>query len=246
MKRTLFIIATVLAISFGSYKSIQAGIADYNAKSLSLFRASDLYVRNQVVLLNSEQGSCTGVQVVAPSGHVYILTASHCKSLLVSNSMRTTTEGGVTSMSSFIKEDGVSDLMLLSSNISTGVFIAADNYPHQHVHTLTHGHGFPTYRTDGELLRIDRVQVILFEANESNMSECSNMPKLELIGAPGLGMYCIMSTYQMMTTAAITPGSSGGPILDASGSLVGIASATNGNFSAFVTLKDIQNFLSDY
>lgn len=246
MKRTLFIIATVAIIFTIGYKEVKAGRADYEARSLSLFRASDLFVRNQVVLLESDQGGCTGVQVIGPSGHVYTLTASHCKPLLIGDKMKAITESGITYLVSLIAEDPSSDLLLLSSDSPTGVFVANEIFQHQKVHTLTHGHRMPTYRTDGELLDVQKVAVVLFDANESNVQQCSNMPKLQLVGVPGLGMYCMMETYQMMATAGIIPGSSGGPLLDASGNLVGIASATNGSFSAFVTLSDIKTFLKDY
>jgi len=55
-----------------------------------------------------------------------------------------------------------------------------------------------------------------------------------------------MSTKQLVSTARIIPGSSGGPLLNSANELVGIASATDGEISSFVALSDIQHFLKSF
>lgn len=213
-------------------------------KVIEQYHATDKFIREQVVMLDGNHNSCTGVQVVAPSGKIYTLTASHCRSLLTDNAVGATYENAEGDLIYYVEEDPQSDLLLLSSNHNLGVFVASKIYAHQKVHTLTHGMHLPTYRTDGALLSIQLVQVALFPLTTENMKECMNAPKLKIyLGDPF--PLCLMTTYDQMATALVRPGSSGGPLLNSAGDLVGIVSAAADGISAFVTLDDIKRFLKD-
>lgn len=211
-------------------------------------RASDTYIRDRVVKLQSKLGSCSGIQVKAPSGHSYILTAAHCRLLVdaTDNSIEVVDEYGIVRKESFIEEDAKSDLMLITNSRNGDIEVAKSVSAHQHLHSLTHGAGFPTYRTDGELLSVRPVQIGMFEiVSKQDEDKCMSMPKYAIITDMMFGeSICILSVNQLFTTVPVVPGSSGGAILDESGSLTGIVSATDGRFSTIVTLDDIHAFLS--
>jgi trypsin-like peptidase len=201
---------------------------------------SDSYVRNRVVQLHLNGSSCSGVQVIAPSGKAYVLTAGHCRGLVEQGKVEATDEHNTKYYLDFIKEDPNSDLMLLSSPNDSGVSIAHNIYLHDHVHAMTHGKGFPTYRTDGEALSLNKTEFAEFEIKSLEDIAACLLPKNKISQEDAS---CRVLTVEMVATASIVPGSSGGPLLDDSGSLVGIASCTDGYFGSFVSLADIRKFM---
>lgn len=221
-------------------------IAAYSAISgLQHYRASDSYLRDRVVKLQSEQGSCSGIQVEAPSGKAYILTAAHCR-ILVDKEGHTTAinEQGEKRQVDFIAEDENSDLMLLTSGDDKAVSVGNNIHKHEKVHTITHGRGHDAYRTDGEA--IEEALTLIGVSVITDMEEfvaCIKQPKYTVV--PTLeGMVCAIYTPQNYTTAHVVPGSSGGPLFNSDGELIGIVSATSGDgFSTFVRLSDIKSFL---
>ena len=209
-------------------------------------RKSDVFAREQVVKLVTDQGSCTGVEITAPSGRVYTLTARHCKILIQDDHVAAITEDGQKHFLKVISIDKNSDLMLLQGvDGYEGVHVAKQNHKYEGIHSMTHGHGKPTYRTDGLLLDEEVVQVLMgFIHDADDQAKCLSTPSASAMESP-FGTVCVMDLILTTTTAKIVPGSSGGPILDAAGSLVGIASATDseGMFSYLVRLSDIKDFL---
>lgn len=214
-------------------------------------KASDSYVRDAVVLLYGAGGSCTGVQVkLRESKKAFVLTAAHCLPLVEEGKINAKTESGEILSLKVLEEDTQADLLLLegSDQLST-VILATDAELHDRVHTVTHGAGAPAYRTDGELL--DEVEGGFIHAistsGASLPSECTSMPKYKLIVDPQSGStYCVLNVYSAAATAQAIPGSSGGPLLNEAGELVGIVSYGNPNiptFSYYVTQHDIEQFL---
>lgn len=234
---------------FTLFVFIVASIGIYGYKKYTI---SDMNLRSYIVKLHDDRGSCTGVEVKTNSGHLYILTASHCRSLVSTGSVLTEAEDKSVDAVHFIAEDPISDLMLLSprSDQKNGIKIADFDYTHEHVHTLTRGGGMPTYRTDGELLSIDSVSFPLnFIMTDEDKKACQQ-PK-NSIGKLDLGIFtidtlvCFMNVKEQFSNTLIVPGSSGGALLDDNGKLIGIASASGNDFYAFVLLSDIKNFLSN-
>lgn len=174
------------------------------------------FARDRVVMLIGRTGLCTGVEVMTKSRHRYTLTAKHCRVILEDNKVEAVLEDGSHATVEFVAVDPNSDLMILGPVGQKYMSIAEHTYPHEHIHTMTHGGGFPSYRTDGELLNEKEIRIdqLLLE---------------------------------MITTAPVIPGSSGGPYIDDSNHLVGIVSVYFGaGFSGMVRLKDIQAFLKLY
>lgn len=208
--------------------------------------ASDAYIRNRVVkLYHPERGQCTGVVVQGASGRNWVLTAAHCKVLIQDGRVLAEEQDGRISQMYLVAESPTSDLLLLSQDFPSysGVKIAKELKMYDKVHSITRGAGMPAYRTDGEALGMREVMfavgdIILLPEEEA---ACLITPKFKIM--PGIfgEKYCVMAMNEQVVTAKIVPGSSGGPLFNAKGELVGIASAsdTSEHFFYFVKLTDI-------
>ena len=211
-------------------------------------KTSDAYIRDRVVQLRGEHGACTGIQVEAPSGRVYTMTAAHCKAILADDmSVSSTDEAGDTKTIFMVDVDYDSDLMLMTSTSNKSIKVAKKTHRHQKIHTLTHGHMHETYRTDGELLEEDAAKVLVGPVESAeDMLACLAKPSNEVIVTP-MGPLCVHNIPEMMTTAIVYPGSSGGPALNDKGELIGIVSVTEGGtiYSGIVPLREILDFIKD-
>lgn len=202
--------------------------------------------RQEVVqLLDSEGSFCTGVEVIAPSGKVYTLTAAHC---IAGNSLSAKLDTGLPTEIKLIDEDPLSDLALYEGlKGSKGVQVASSPVViNDRVFALTHGARRPTYRSDGVSLKEGFVRAPMFEiTNRGALEECAALPKLEIhINGDTGEVTCVLATKEIATTARIVPGSSGGPLFNPYGRLVGIASIYNDDFGYFVRTEDIVRFLA--
>lgn len=213
---------------------------------------SDTYIIDRVVgLTNSDGGFCSGEQVTTESGQTYVLTASHClSSPLSKDPFVAKTEDGKEYMLNIIKEDPNSDLLLLEGipNLD-GLNIASSSWEREHVRTFTHGHRFDTYITDGVLIQKDVAsQVPLYmPKSEEELQKCRTMPKLGLIYIDFIdSLYCLLVSPTTAVTAMTAPGSSGGPMVDDRGDLIGVVSAGDGTYNYFVDLNDIKKFLHSF
>lgn len=205
--------------------------------------------KDKIVRIFSERGMCSGEQVHSPSGVDYILTAGHCRGLSdKSDVFSIKTEDGRILQRKLIAEDPNSDLLLIEGLPKTeGINIADRSYSSENITTLTHGNNFDTYMTKGVLIQMERVLApVTAVSSEEDKAKCSSMPK-NLVQEGMFGeAYCCLNVMEVVSTALIVPGSSGGAVLDSSMSLVGVVSAGDGKFGAFVSLKDIKAFLSNY
>jgi hypothetical protein len=215
----------------------------YGSWSLNTFyKTTDIYARNRVLKLFDVTGACSAVLVWAPSGKAYTLTAGHCRPEVHEGKIKARNESGQEYLLDFIAEDPTADLMLLSAPYQIGMDIAKNIGTHEPVHTMTHGRGMPSYRTDGEFLVLDLIEFALFPVvTVEDLVRCSG-PKYVVMQKEFETM-CGVQSFQSVTTARIVPGSSGGPLMNAWGELVGIASTTDDSFSTFASLADIHAFL---
>lgn len=211
--------------------------------SIKIFSGkSDASIRDSVVLIKSSKGQCSGVQVEAPSKVNYILTAGHCLSVSEDNKTFTiTSEDHKTTQRKILVEDPTSDLLLVEGLPGkSGLQIADISSRFEEVRTFTHGGGHDTYQTHG-LIIDTRMATALVGEGES----CPKMPKFQVVDTI-FGKLCILAVEETTITAPIIPGSSGGPVVDPRGDLIGIVSMGGDGLYYMVTLKDIKNFLNNY
>src|ERR1019366_2302284 len=146
-----------------------------------------------------------------------------------------------------IAEDDASVLLLLEGIPGLpGLEVATSVDMGDPVRTFTHGHGMPTYKTSGILLKSITTTVnqgmIL---TEEDAQACIDRPRRSIV--PGLfGSMCISTESETVSPAAVVPGSSGGMVVDDMGRLVGVVSATDGTFGFFVPLSDVKAFLAKF
>jgi hypothetical protein len=206
-------------------------------------------VKESVVKLTSAHEQCSGIQVKAPSGMTYILTAGHCKGIAdASGSILVMTEDKKQVQRKIIAEDPASDLLLLEGAPGVpGLDVASHDRRGQFIRTFTHGHGLDTYETDGILIGDLSIKI---PAEEIDLLECVKMPKYK---KETIDMFfgitadiCALEVTETVTNALIIPGASGGAAVDSRGHLIGICSATGGGLGYLVTLKDINKFLKGY
>lgn len=205
---------------------------------------TDQQLMNNTVLLVSESGSCSGVQIrIGSKKHTkrFVLTAGHCLPLAVDGKIKAITEHNKTYELFVLIEDQNSDLLVLSPVPGLkGVEIAKKAYRHEKIKTLTHGLGLPTYRTDGTLIGYRLAKYLAFEINsKEDEDHCNSMHKFMTVPTM-FGLVCVTSVVETTSTAMVVHGSSGGPVFDMQGRLVGIVSGNMESISFFVSLVDIQ------
>ena len=211
----------------------------------------NIFAREHSVFLEVPgRGSCSGVKIISPKGKFYILSAAHCALMLDEQhqSFRVTTEDKKVYSAYVISVNPSEDLLLLTDEKpTTGVFIARQSQLHEQVHTMTHGLGHANYRTDGEILETDTAQYAVFDIiSEAQKQECEKLPNTKIYSDFN-GSTCVATLVNQVTTARVSPGSSGGMVLNDEDELVGIVSGvdSSGQFSAIVPLSTIRLFLAD-
>lgn len=180
---------------------------------------SETEIRHKVVKIIGNGHGCSGEQIKAPSGTNYILTAGHCSAAIGTDGTAViTTEDGKQINRKVIAADTNSDLLLIEGLPGVeGLSIADHLVRFQHVRTFTHGAMLDTYKTEG---------IVVMEQH------------LEIMGA--------FSADEIGITAMVQPGSSGGPVVNDSGQLVGVVSASDAGIGWIVRIQDIKAFLSAY
>lgn len=235
MRKFIGAVFLLMAISF-------LALAKHNEAAM---KAEDSYIRDRVVMLEGKLGSCSGIEITANSGKHYILSAAHCTEISNNGKMEAIRENGSKFNPSIIKVDRVHDLLIMTSEDATGIRVGEHIYRHQHVRTLTHGGGMPTYRTDGEVLDEQEIKVMAFIIqSQQDEIRCKSVETRKVI--PGFFIfppYCEAKMKEVAVTAKIVPGSSGGPVLNDAGELIGIVSSSGGDFGYMVPLHDVKAFL---
>lgn len=193
------------------------------------------YQQNRILQLEGNNIGCTGTEVVAPSGKVVTLTAAHCQKQIADNHIGFIDESLSRGSLSVVAIDERLDLMLLEgTNKQLGFEVARKLAINDPIHTMTHGWSMPAYRTDGMVIGVNL---------EVDPPVCKS--SVDIAGFK-LGLNCSVPPKRTVTTAWVLPGSSGGPLLNEDGDLIGIVYALTGPFSYSVGLDDIKDFLKGH
>jgi hypothetical protein len=227
----------LLLVAFICTTVVSSGYIIYEKSTTS-------YIRQRMFMISSEKGLCSAVQVIDSKGNIVLLSAAHCAGLLQGGLAITTSETGRRSVSRLIKIDTNADLMIMTAITEDYINIASHSKIHEHVRAVTHGSGMASYQTEGELLEIMPIQIAKGEIqSDKDRETCLQDPRDTIVDTL-IGQMCMVSLPARVSTVKVVPGSSGGPVLNDSGELLGIVTACDSNeFSYFVTLKDIRKFL---
>lgn len=205
------------------------------------FPSTDVYIRDRVVMLQAQDFTCSGIQIITPHKKVYTLTAGHCyaPTLISIDEQHNKSRIKAVALSS-----DVIDLALFTAPNQKGIEIADADFEHEHIRTITHGGGHDAYTTDGELIEDKTVLVPI----DMSIDKCTKDKNHKITLSAQIGLVCGVYRTQTMSNAFTIHGSSGGAVVDDSGKLVGISDIiyADGLFSGFVRLSDIKEFLKDY
>src|ERR1019366_9353781 len=103
-KLSLYYISMLAVIFF-----LLAAFNFVHLRNVAANRAEDSYVRDRVLLVHSERGSCSGVRVKTPKGKTVVLTAGHCIELVEGGKVLSKDESGADELLSLVIEDPYSD-----------------------------------------------------------------------------------------------------------------------------------------
>lgn len=212
---------------------------------------SESTIRSKVVQLKGDKkGYCSGVQVQAPTGKNYILSAAHCSALQEDGTILVRTDDSRFIPRRVLEISPVTDLMLLEGMPDLkGIDVASNVEIGQHLRSFTHGAALDTYKTEGELIQEKMIDILIGLITSKEDEAACNLPKNKIVTLHtffGDLQACTLHLNMFVSTTKVVPGSSGGGIFDDKGRLVAIVSGGDDSFGVFVTLSDIQTFLSAY
>ena len=200
-------------------------------------------------------GGGTGFQVEAASGKSFVITNDHvCEVSTDKQTMVAIDESGNSYKLKILQKSDYSDLCILEgvpnlsglklgSNVSLGDIVEAVGHPS--LLPLTTAKGEVIAVTDVDILHAWIKEDIYMDGIDE--SECSK-PKNEITRSGGGRLACLDITkgaYQ--TNMVIRPGSSGSPVVNSWGNVVGVAFAGDRyNWGCFVSLNDLKHILSTY
>lgn len=209
------------------------------------------YVGSKTVMIKKDRSGGSGFFVKAPSGKTYILTNRHVCDLskdgtleiiLPSNSRQVT--------KNIIESYEHHDLCLVEGEGSyTGLDLASFLFTGQTIAIMGHPKLHPLTLSKGEYIGDKVIQVLLgYNIPEE---ECQGTVRQASFMSQFFGNFtmCIGEFYAGQITAYSRGGSSGSPIINFFGNVVGVlfAGNTGDQFESYIVLlDDVKNFLRDY
>jgi len=210
------------------------------------------YVGEKVVMLKAGRSGGSGSYVKAESGKTFILTNKHVCKISNDGYMKVFREDGSHATRKIIKMSAKYDLCLVdAAEDFDGLFVANKVAIGETIAIVGHPKLQPLTLSKGELIGYRNISV----ASRPNADgTCSSKPLLiidpELKDAfQKLFGYCVNIHYSGQTTAYSRGGSSGSPVIDFFGSLVGVLFAGNrqDQFESYIVpLASVKEFLSEF
>lgn len=191
------------------------------------------------------------MQVKAPSGAEYILTAGHCESLASNGTILASIKGKRPIPRRIIEVDANHDLMLLEALPAVPYVEVAKKQPGWEtvVTVISHGAGLNRYTATGELVEEKTVDVLDFIIDSPDKAKACQKPKYKTVKI-NLWFFeveaCVLHlNYTVTPMPLVVPGSSGAAALY-NNRLVGVVSAGGQGFAFLVPLSAIHAFLANY
>jgi len=216
------------------------------------------YVRNKVqkttVLVTNETKTRggSGAHVIAPSGKVYIITNAHVCNLSKDANIFITDNFGRTIPRRILEISNFTDLCLVESlpNYQGALKLGSDVRSGQIIAAVGHPILMPTTMSRGEIIGVKEVDVFDHIMDVFDKNDKCDLPKNRIIQIDtffGPITACFVHVKANLTTSVVLPGSSGSPMVDFYGNLVGVIFAGNqANWGLAITLADINLFLKPY
>lgn len=206
-------------------------------------------------------GGGTGFAVSGKSGNNYIVTNAHvCDDLpKIGTTQWAYITNGVIKISKRVLEiSKTTDLCIIEGIENVKPLKLAKSFVvGQEVHGIGHPELGPLTMTGGEINAVKDIWFVEYELNISSADKLCNAPKesksksekkfLSFLPAVEIDVCIVTVKDAINTTVLARPGSSGSPLIDSEGQVVGVLFAIDDKNWAFaVPLKHLQKLLSSY
>jgi S1-C subfamily serine protease len=204
-----------------------------------------------MVKKSPDSGGGTGFYIEAPSGKTYIVTNSHvCDHVTAADgTVLIETPEGNYMRRRVLEVSDKSDLCLIESLPNKdGLSLGSEPFVGQIVASIGHPALMPTTISRGEIVGQEDVYILSsLIASQEQFDECISKPKNKAI-AVFVFVACVTLTKDAyITNAVIQGGSSGSPVVNFWGNVVGVAfAADKANWARVVSLKDLKEFIKLY
>lgn len=155
-------------------------------------------------------------------------------------------EDGTKYSTEMIAYNAATDLMVMTTPDKNYLLTAKKIHKHEKVHSITHGGGHDSFRTDGELMEEQQLDIGMFVIDSKLKYYQCVKEKNQRVVTSLFGMLCITTLTNEWSSMPVIPGSSGGAVLNEAGEIVGVVSTGGEGFmSGIVPLRHIQAILAN-
>lgn len=197
-----------------------------------------------VVQVDGSACKGSGSVVRAKSGLTYVLTNAHvCHCANYKNKVFSTRESGALISGVIAKEDWGKDLCAVKVEEQTITLLMGDS---PNSFTVIYTRGYPGERLTISKGRMSGLTEWDLSMGVEDIGECPKGSKKQY-DTSGILRYCTLHFVSRLSNLYARPGSSGSPVVDGDGGLVGVVSSwhTDSDYDAgLVPYNDVKNFLS--
>ncbi len=198
-------------------------------------------------------GGGTGFSIRGPSGKKYIMTNAHvCDAFKGSDTANIKLNSGETLQRKILQLSPLTDLCLIEGVDSLGTLeLGKSIYIGETIMIVGHPLLMPLAVTEGDIIdtRIQEIGlgIIGIDVQESECHQPKNKIVNQEFGFFGVLPVCMEEIMSYQTTAVSLPGSSGSPVVNTLGQVIGVNFAGDGmvHWGLSVPLQDIKTFLAD-